>query len=135
MLLLVKAFLRSQNTDSAAAASSSADDIVNPVADCEAPVSGDQDTAHDVDDLDQETDDAITALVDSQQDWLDVVLEENAGDVSLVDRLALLRHGVLVGENRPGVDAVHRGHNRKIVLKLVEVARGCVDSAVERVDE
>jgi hypothetical protein len=135
MLLLIKPFLRSQHTDSAAAASSSPDDIVNPVADCEAPVSGDHDTAHDVDNLDQETDKAVTALVDSQQDRLNVVLEENAGDVSLVDRLALLRHGVLVGENRPRVDAVYGGHNGKVVLKLVEVARGCVDSAIEGVNE
>lgn len=108
---------------------------MDPVADCEAPVSSDENTADDVDDLDEQADDTITALVNCQQNGLDVVLEEDSGNVSVVDCLALLCNGILVGEDGPGVDAVHSGHNGKVVLELVEISIGRVDGAVERVLE
>lgn len=133
--LLIKTLLRSQDTNSTVAASSTTNDIVDPVTDREPPVSSDENTADDVDDLDQETDDTVTAFVNCQQNRLDVVFEENSGNVSLVDRLALLCHGILVGEDGPGVDAVHGGHDGKVILELVEVAVSRVDCAVERVDE
>lgn len=133
--LLIKALLGSQDTNATTAAPSSADDILHPVTDGEAPVSGDKHTTYNVDDLDQEGQDPITALVNRQQDRLNVILEENSRNVVLVDRLALLSHGVLVGEDGPGSHAVHSRHNGEVVLELVEVVRGGVDSAIEGVDE
>lgn len=104
-------------------------------------MAGDEDAGEDVDDLDEEGEDAVAALLDGEQDGLDVVLEEEAGDHALADLLALLGDGVLVGEDGAGaegaaagdrVDGRNDGHE---VLELVEVRRGDVDGAVERVHE
>lgn len=98
-------------------------------------MSSDENTADDVDDLDEQADDTVAALVNCQQNGFDVVLEEDSGNVSVVNCLALLCNGILVGEDGPGVDAVHGGHNGKVVLELVEVSIGRVDGAVERILE
>lgn len=105
-------------------------------------MAGDEDAGEDVDDLEEEGEDAVAVLLDGEQDGLDVVLEEEAGDHALADLLALLRDGVLVGEDGlgaaegaaagHGVDGRDDGHE---VLELVEVRRGDVDGAVERVHE
>jgi hypothetical protein len=108
---------------------------VDPITDCEAPVSSDENTADDVDDFNKQANDTVAALVNCQQDWLDVVLEEDSRNPSVVDCLALLRDGILVGQDGPGVDAVHGGHNGKVVLELVEVVGSSVDSTVEGIDE
>lgn len=118
-------------------------DLSHPLAEREAPVTRDHDTTEYIDDLDGEGQDAVAALLDLQHDGLDVVLEEQAGDHALVDLLALLRDGVLVGEDgaacggRPGtlVHAVDGGHDRHEVLELVEVRFGQVNGAIERVHE
>lgn len=117
-----------------------ADDLADPLAHGEAPVAGDEDAAEDVDDLDGEGEDAVAALLDVQQDGLDVVLEEEAGDPALVDLLALLGDGVLVGEDGAlgrvaALDAVYGRHHRHEVLELVEVRLGQVDGAVQRVHQ
>lgn len=132
---LVITFLGSQETSSTVAASSATNDLVDPVANREAPVSSDENTADDVDDLDQQADNAVAAFVNCQQDRLDIVLDENSGNPSLVHGLALLGYGVLVGKDGLRVDAVDGGNDRKIVLELVEVGLGRVDCAIERVDE
>ena len=132
---LIITFLGSQETSSTVAASSATNDLVDPVANREAPVSSDENTADDVDDLDQQADNAVAAFVNCQQDRLDIVLDENSGNPSLVHGLALLGHGVLVGEDGFRVDAVDGGNDREVVLELVEVGFGCVDCAIERVDE
>lgn len=69
-----------------------------------------------------------------QQDRLNVVLEEDTGDIVFVDRLALLRYSVLVCENGAGADAVDGWDDGEVVLELVEVFGGGVDGSVERVD-
>lgn len=104
-------------------------------------MAGDEDAGEDVDDLDEEGEEAVAALLDGQQDGLDVVLEEEARDHALADLLALLRHGVLVGEDGLGAeraaarDRVHGRDHGHEVLELVEVRRGHVDGAVEGVHE
>lgn len=86
--------------------------------------------------LDEEDKKAVAVLVDGQQDWLDVILDKDSRyGQALVDFLALLRNGVLVGEDGAGADAVDGGHDGEVVLELVEVGGGEVDGAVERVDE
>ena len=132
---LIISLLGSQETSSTVAASAATNNLVDPVANREAPVSSNENTADDVNNLDQQADDAITAFVNGQQNGLDIVLDENSGDPSLVHGLALLGHGVLVGKDRLGVDAVDGGNDREIVLELVEVGFGRVDCAIERVDE
>lgn len=115
-------------------------DFSDPVAHGEAPVAGDQHTRQHVDDLDQEGEVAVAGLLDRQQNRLDVVLVEDAGELALVDLVALLVHGVLVrvdglrGAVRVAhsVDGRHHGHE---VLELVEGLFGHVDGAVQRVDE
>jgi len=134
-LSLIITLLGSQETSSTVAASSATNNFVDPVTNREAPVSSDENTADDVDDLDQQADNAVAALVNCQQDGLDIVLDENSRNPSLVHGLALLGHSVLVGEDRLGVDAVDGGNNREVVLELVEVGLGRVDCAIERVDE
>lgn len=90
-----------------------------------------------VDDLYQKHNQTVTRLLDLEQYGLDIVLEEDARDDALVDLVALLRDGVLVGEKRVrivrarGADAVDGGDDRHKVLELVEVGGGDVDGAVE----
>src|SRR6478609_6112461 len=98
-LSLIITLLGSQETSSTVAASSATNNFVDPVTNREAPVSSDENTADDVDDLDQKADNAVAALVNCQQDGLDIVLDENSRNPSLVHGLALLGHSVLVGED------------------------------------
>lgn len=134
--MLAKVLAGTDNTHSTTALSSPlARDVGDPVGQREAPVSGNEDAADDVDDLDHEGQEAVAALVHGQQDGLDVVLDEDAGDIVVVDLLALLRHGVLVGEDGLGADAVDGGHHGEVVLELVEVGGRQVDGAVEGVDK
>jgi hypothetical protein len=115
-------------------------DFANPLVDGEAPVSGHQHTRQYVDDLDQESEVAVASFLDRQQDRLNVVLEEDAGEHALVDLVALLVDGVLVRDNglrgRVRVtDGVDGRHNRHEVLELVEGVAGHIDGAIERVHE
>ncbi len=124
----------------AAGAAAAAEGLAEPLGEGEAPVAGDEDAGEDVDDLDEEGEEAVAALLDGEQDGLDVVLEEEAGHHALADGLALLRDGVLVGEDGAGRgaaagDRVDGGHHRHEVLELVEVRVRQVDGAVERVHE
>lgn len=117
-----------------------AEGLAEPLGEGEAPVAGDEDAGEDVDDLEEEGEDAVAALLDGEQDGLDVVLEEEARHHELADLLALLGHGVLVGEDGARARAaaghgVHRGHDGHEVLELVEVRRRGVDGAVEGVHE
>lgn len=127
--------LRPQNTLPTIAPPPPANDLAHPIAQREAPVPRDQHAAEDVDDLDEEEDQALAVLLHGEQDGLNVVLEEDAGDVVLVDGLAALRDGVLVGADVVAAVAVDGGHDGEVVLELVEVVRGRVDGAVEGVDE
>lgn len=76
-----------------------------------------------------------------QQDRFDIVLEEDARDDALADLVALLGHGVLIGEKRGIVswirrpNAVNGGHDGHEVLELVEVCSGEIDCTVERIFE
>lgn len=103
-------------------------------------MAGDENAGEDVDDFDQESEDAVAALLDGEEDGLDVVLEEEAGNHALADVLALLGDGVLVRHDGAGAgaaagDGVDRRHDGHEVLELVEVRFGYVDGAVEGVDE
>lgn len=89
-----------------------------------------------IDELNEEHEEAVAVLVDGQQDWLNVVLDKDAGyGQALVDFLALLGDGVLVGEDGAGAHAVDGRDDGEVVLEFVEVGGGKVDGAVERVDE
>ena len=138
-LLVVAPFL---NTNHALALNSPAasPDLLEPLAQREAPVASDEDAREHVDDFDGEGQKPVACLLDRQQDRLDVVLEEDSRDVELGDLVALLRHGVLVGEDRARrrvglADRIHGWHHRHEVLELVKVRRGLVNGTVERVDE
>lgn len=76
-----------------------ADDLARPLAEREAPVACDEDAADEVDDLDEEGEEPGAALLDSQENGLNVVLEEEARNGALAHLVRLLRHGVLVGVN------------------------------------
>lgn len=99
-------------------------------------MAGDEDAADDVDELDEEDNEAVAGLVDGEQDRLNVVLDKDAGDGGvLVNLLALLGDGVLVGLDGAAADAVDGGDDGEVVLELVKVSAGDVDGAVEGVDE
>lgn len=118
-----------------------AGNLLDPVCQREAPVTGNQCSAEDVDHLDQENKEAVPMFDNVQQDRLDVVLEKDAGDGPVIDLVSLFRNGILVGEQcfRPDsvgmTDTVGCGHDREEVLELVEGRRSRVDGAVQRVDE
>lgn len=118
-----------------------AHDLVRPVAQPVAPVPSHEGAAHHVNNLDEEDEEAVALLGDVEQDWLDVVLEEDTGNDALIDLVALLRHGELIRDNRRGYtrvgvsEAIDGGHDGHEVLELVEVALGRVDRRVEGVDE
>lgn len=133
--LLIKPMLCPQNTLPSITPPPLPNDLAYPITQREAPMSRDQHAAEDVDDLDEKEDEALAVLLHGEQDGLDVVLEEDAGDVVLVDGLAALRDGVLVGVDPVAAVAVDGGHDGEVVLELVEVVRGRVDGAVEGVDE
>lgn len=100
-----------------------------------------QRTTKDVDDLDQKDDEAVARFFDLQQNGFDIVLEEDARDDALADFVALLGHGVLIGEKSGivswvrGPNAVDGGHDGHEVLELVEVCGGKIDCSVERIFE
>lgn len=127
--------LVAQNADTAVAAPPLANDLAHPVAQRKPPVASHHDAAEDVDNLDQKAKEAMAGLRDAQHDGLDVVLEEDAGDLVVRDDLALLRDGVLVGVDDPVAGEIDGGHDREEVLELVEVNNGGVDGAVEGVDQ
>lgn len=159
-------------------------EVHEPLAQLERPAASHQHTADDVDQPDDQAQETAALLGHDQQDGLDVVLEEDAGDAGeglLGDLAALARGGVLVGEHALRVaaqarvgDVVHgavlaallqlgleveggglghggrvegarRGadaalgedgrHDAEVVLELVEVVRGGVAGAVERVEQ
>lgn len=113
--------------------------LLRPLRERETPVAGDKRTTKDVDDLDEKDEEAVPRLFDLQENGLDIVLDKDARDHSLVDLGALLGDGVLVRKQRVVVvracrpDAVDSRHDGNEVLKLVEVARGHVDGPVEGV--
>lgn len=99
-------------------------------------MAGDEDAADDVDELDEEDDEAVAGLVDGEQDGLNIVLDKDAGDGGvLVNLLALLGDGVLIRLDGAAADAVDGGDDGEVVLELVKVGAGDIDSAVEGVDE
>ena len=59
----------------------------------------DKNTAKYINDLNAEPKERVSALLDVEQDRLDVVLKEDAWNGLLADLVALLRNGVLVGDN------------------------------------
>lgn len=127
--------LVAQNADTAVAAPPLANNFPHPVAQRKPPVASHHDAAKDVDNLDQEAKETVAGLRDAQHDGLDVVLEEDAGDLVVRDDLALLRDGVLVGVDDPVACEVDGGDDGEEVLELVEVNNGGVDGAVEGVDQ
>ena len=89
-------------------------------------MASDHDAAQHIDDLDGEDEETRPRLLHRQQHGLDVVLEEDAGDHVLGDLLALLRHGVLVRQDRVRrsalvSDRVDGGYDGEEVLEFVEV--------------
>ncbi|KAK5632108.1 hypothetical protein RRF57_007822 [Xylaria bambusicola] len=58
--------LSSNDTLTAPAPPATADGLAEPLGESEAPVSGDEDTREHVDDLDEESEDAVAALLDGQ---------------------------------------------------------------------
>lgn len=99
-------------------------------------MAGNEHTADDVDELEEENDEAVAGLVDGKQDGLNVVLDKDAGHGRVfVNFLALLGDGVLVGLDCAAADAVDGGDDGEVVLELVKVGGGDVDGAVEGVDE
>jgi hypothetical protein len=101
----------------------------------------------DIHDLDAKPQEAVPALLDDQQQRLDVVFPKYAGDGALADGEVLLGDGVLVGDDcgfagedgecgRGGRgDGVDCGDDGEEVLELVEVGGGDGDGGVEGVDE
>lgn len=89
--------LVAQNTNTTVAPAPLANDLADPVAQREAPVASYHDATEDVDNLDHKRQESVTALLHAQQDGLNVVLEEDAGDLMVRDCLAVLSDGVLVG--------------------------------------
>lgn len=59
---------------------SAADDLLQPFAEREAPMTSNKHTAKDIYNLNPEGEKAVAALLDVQQDGFDVVLEEETGD-------------------------------------------------------
>lgn len=110
-----------------------------PLRQREPPMARDQHATEDIHDLDHEAEEAVAALLDRQEHGLDVVLEEHARHGALAHDVRLLRHGVLVGDDRPvlvaGVDAVDGRHHREEVLEFMEVVGRSRDGAVEGVEE
>jgi len=99
-----------------------------PLRQREAPMARNQHSAKHIDDFDDEAQEAVAALLNRQQQGLDVVLEEDAGYSAIVDDVRLLGHGVLVRENGAfavGVGgAVYGWHHGEEVLEFVEVIFG-----------
>ena len=104
-------------------------------------MAGDESAAQDVDELDEEDEEAVSRLDDVEKYGLDIILEEDAGDGVVADLAALLRYGVLIGDDgagahAPGVtEAVDGRDDGEKVLELVKVCGRGVNGAVERVDE
>lgn len=94
-----------------------------------------QHAAQHVDDLHQEHEDPISALMHREHDGLNVIFEKDARDGSVRHNLALLRHGVLVRKDVARAHTVDGRHDGEVVLELVEVVLGNVGGAVERVDQ
>lgn len=116
----------------------------NPLAQRKPPVSSHQHATQDIHDLEEEAQEAISALLDRQHQRLDVVLEEDAGQRMLVDRAILIGHGVLVcgdgsfggdAEGVGGGDGVDGGYDGEEVLEFVKGVGGGGDGAVEWVDQ
>lgn len=110
-----------------------------PLRQCEAPMPRHQHTTKDIDNLNHKAQETISALLDREQQGLDVVLEEDTGHSKLADDVRLLGDGILVGEDRAvlvaGVDGVDGGHDGEEVLEFMEVVWRAGDGAVERVEE
>lgn len=127
--------LVAQYTDAAVASPSLANDLAQPVAHRKAPVASHHDSAENIDNLDQKGKEPIAGLLYAQHDRLDVVLEEDAGDLVVRDGLALLRDGVLVGVDDLVAGKIHSRDDGEVVLEFVKVNNRRVDGTIERVDQ
>lgn len=132
--LLVEAMLVAQNTNTAVASAPLADDLADPVAQREAPVASYHDSTKDIDNLDQEGEESVTAFLHTQQDRFNVVLEKDARDLMVRDCLAMFGNSILVGIDDPAVGKVNGRDHGEIVLEFVKVDNGGVDGAIKRVD-
>ena len=80
-------------------------DLVHPLRDGVTPVSSDEDTTDDVDELQKEDNEAIATFLHPQQNGFNVVFNEDSGDTGVsIDLFTLLCHSVLVCENRAPAD-------------------------------
>lgn len=132
--LLVEAMLVAQNTNTAVASAPLADDLADPVAQREAPVASYHDSTKDIDNLDQEGEESVTAFLHTQQDRFNVVLEKDARDLMVRDCLTMFGNSILVGIDDPAVGKVNGRDHGEIVLEFVKVDNGGVDGAIKRVD-
>lgn len=127
--------LGSQNTLATTAPPSLAHHFSEPLAESEPPVSSNQHTRKHVNELHDKGQESVAVLIHRQQDRFNVVLNEDTGDTILGNGHTLFGDGILVGKDGAGADAVSGWHDGNVVLHLVEMVRGNVDGAVERVDE
>lgn len=129
----------------------------NPAGDLIQPATGDHDTGDGVDEANEQGEEAGTLLADHEQDGLNVILEENAGDEEWAfgEVTGLGGGGVLVGEDEVLVVAVGELRGRGVgvgvesavalgvdgwddgeeVLVLVVVGFGGGDGLIEGVEE
>ena len=113
-----------------------------PLRQRKAPMARNQHATKNINHLNHESQEAVSALLNCQQHGLDIVLEEDARDGALADDVRLLGHGVLVCEDGAGrvgrargVDGVDGGDDGEEILESVEVIGGRGDGAVEGVEE
>lgn len=134
--LCIIALLAAQHTTTTATSPLlDSQDIPGPLAERVTPVASNEHTTNHIDDPKHERKNAGPRFLDGQHDRLNVILEEDARYVVLVDLLALLRHGVLVREHRAAAVGVGCRDDGDVVLELVEVGLGGVDGVIEGVDE
>lgn len=80
-------------------------DLVHPLRNGVTPVSSNEDTTDDVDELQEEDNEAVATFLHPQQNGFNIVFNEDAGDTGVsINLFALLCHSVLVCENRAPAD-------------------------------
>lgn len=107
-------------------------------------MAGDQHATHHIHNLDDEFEKSIAALLDLQQERLDIVFEEDSRHAAFVDVLVLRRDGVLVCGEESGARGGREGgwgegidgwDDGEEVLEFVEVGGGGGDGAVEGIEK